>query len=94
MCGRFLQFCFCCAVLVAGFFFYIFPGAVLVARFFFRHHPGCLVDQAFSCLRVTVEDYVFNASEQFRFDLVIYLEHGRVDDGHVESRFDCVVKER
>ena len=56
-------------------------------------HPGCLVQKPFCSLRISVEDHVLYASEQLRFDVVIYLQHRRIQDGHVQSCLDGVIQE-
>ena len=55
---------------------------------------GCrLFNQPFGCSAVRVEDDIFHAFQKSRFDVVINLEHSRIDYGHVKSCPDCMVKE-
>ena len=52
-----------------------------------------LFNQPFGCSAVRVEDDIFHAFQKSRLDVVINLEHSRIDYGHVKSCPDCMVKE-
>ena len=59
----------------------------------FFQHAGSFVYESFSGLRICVENNIFNTSEQFRFYVVIYLKHRRIDDCHVQACLDRVIEE-
>ena len=63
-------------------------GLVFLLQVFCRHGG-----QSFSCFPVAGQDHIFHGCPQFRVDGVVGLELGGVDDGHVESRPDGMIKE-
>ena len=46
-----------------------------------------------SSLRVDVKDHILDAFEKLRVDLIIDLQHGRIDDRHVETCLDRMEEE-
>ena len=55
-------------------------------------HLLCHHDQPFGGLRGSVEYHVFHTFQQLRLYLIIYLQHGRIDYGHVKSGLYRMVK--
>src|SRR6201996_5118041 len=53
-----------------------------------------MLDQAFSCIWATVEQYILDELFQLRINLFVDLEHASVDDAHVHARTDCVIEKR
>ena len=60
---------------------------------FFCKHFGGLCDKPGSGFRVAVEDHVLNRLAQSRLYVVVYLQHLRIDDGHVQAGLYRVIKE-
>ena len=57
------------------------------------HHCSSLGNQSFSRLGIAVENHILHTFEKLRLDLVIDLKHGWVDDRHIHSCLDCMIKE-
>ena len=66
-------------------------GNSLACRLFL--HSASFFDESFSRFCIAIEDHILHAFQELWFDLVVNLEHRRIDDSHVHSGLDRVVEE-
>ena len=53
-----------------------------------------MFDKALSCIRTAIQQHIFNQHLQFRFNLLVHLEHPGIHNAHVHTRRYGVIKKR